>query len=284
MPRATRIEFSDAYYHVISRAIPGEMILEERIDRQLFLSTFADAVERFDWLCHAYCLMGNHYHLLVQTRKANLGIGMHQLNARFARSFNARHDRTGYVFQGRYRAILIRRESHFLELARYIVLNPVRAGLASMPEHWEFSSYRATMGLAPVPQFLCVSFLLDIFHLQRQASREAYRHFVMSGLDEAPPLKAGKLDVYIDESDPGQLLVDLETLRDVSDDRVPIETVLDTGAPRGTRNIMIRKAYESGYTVKEISEHCSLHYSTISKLIKAGPGSEIQNFTARPHC
>jgi len=113
----------------------------------------AEAVERYHWICHAYCLMPNHYHLLVETPLANLSQGMRQLNGAYTQAFNRRHNRTGHLLQGRYKAILVEKESHLLELARYIVLNPVRAKLVRHPRAWRWSSYRATAGDEEPPSF-----------------------------------------------------------------------------------------------------------------------------------
>ena len=123
-------------------------------DRELFLSTLTGVVTRYHWICRAYCLMANHYHLLVETPKANLSIGMRQLNGIYTQSFNRRHNRVGHLFQGRFKAILVERDSHLLELCRYIVLNPARVKSSAKASTWKWSSYRATAGLASVPEFL----------------------------------------------------------------------------------------------------------------------------------
>ena len=129
MARPLRIEFVDALYHVTSRGNRREPIYEDNRDRDVFLNVLEGVVKRFRWLCHAYCLMGNHYHLLIEPPEPNLSRGMRQLNGVYTQKYNLLHKEVGHVFQGRFKAFVVERESHLLELCRYIVLNPVRAGL-----------------------------------------------------------------------------------------------------------------------------------------------------------
>ena len=127
MARPIRIEFAGALYHITSRGDRREAIYEDDTDRFRFLEVLGEVVERFNWRCHAYCLMTNHYHLVVETVDGNLSKGMRQLNGVYTQWSNRRHRRTGHLFQGRYKAILVDSEAYLLELARYVVLNPVRA-------------------------------------------------------------------------------------------------------------------------------------------------------------
>jgi putative transposase len=131
--------------------------------------------------------MENHYHLLVDTPKANLAIGMRQLNGIYTQAFNDRHKRVGHLFQGRYKAILVEKESHLLELCRYVVLNPLLIKGKAKIEHWKWSSYRATAGMVPVPQFLTVDWILSQLGKDRRAALAHYRAFVEDGLESRPP-------------------------------------------------------------------------------------------------
>jgi putative transposase len=126
MARPLRLEFAGAVYHLTSRGNARQKVFFADTDRQLFLDTVARVVSRYGWICHAYCLMTNHYHLLVETPKPSLSLGMRQLNGIYTQSFNRRHRRVGHLFQGRFKAILVQKESYLLELCHYIVLNPVR--------------------------------------------------------------------------------------------------------------------------------------------------------------
>ena len=145
MSRPLRIEFEGTVYHVTSCGNAGQPIFEADQDRLRFLELLGREVQQQHWRCHAYCLMGNHYHLLVETPDGHLRRGMARLNAVYSQWFNRRHDRSGHLFQGRYKAILVERDPHLLELCRYVVLNPVRAGLVKKMEAWPWSSYHATV-------------------------------------------------------------------------------------------------------------------------------------------
>ena len=151
MSRPLRIEFPDALYHVTSRGDRREDIFEDDQDRQTFLETLEQVITQFNWTCYAWCLMDNHYHLLIQTPDGNLSKGMRQLNGVYTQASNRRHGRVGHLFQGRFKAILVDSDAYLLELARYVVLNPVRAGMVKKPDGWAWSSYRASLGLEPAP-------------------------------------------------------------------------------------------------------------------------------------
>ncbi len=151
MARPLRIEFAGAVYHVTSRGNGRQRIFLDDQENRKFLELLGKTIEHFHWACHAFCLMVNHYHLLIETPEANLSKGMHHLNASFCQAHNKRHDTVGHLFQGRFKSIVVDRESYLLELARYVVLNPVRAGMVARPEEWPWSSYRATAGLPVSP-------------------------------------------------------------------------------------------------------------------------------------
>ena len=123
MARPLRIEYPGAVYHVTSRGNEKKPVFRDDIDRENFLNTLQHVNKRYNWICHAYCLMTNHYHLLIETPDGNLALGMRQLNGVYTQLFNKRHGRTGHLFQGRYKAILIQKDSHLLEVCRYVVLN-----------------------------------------------------------------------------------------------------------------------------------------------------------------
>src|SRR6266508_2494227 len=142
MARPLRIEYDGALYHATSRGNEGKRIFQDDTDRELFLHTLSRVNERFHWMCHAYCLMGNHYHLVIETPDGNLSKGMRQLNGVYTQAYNRRHHRVGHLFQGRFKGILVQKESHYLEVCRYVVLNPVRAKAVKQPREWPWN--RAT--------------------------------------------------------------------------------------------------------------------------------------------
>ena len=178
MSRPLRLEFAHALYHVTSRGNRGEDIYHDDADRQAWLSVLAQVCKRFNWSVQAYCMMDNHYHLLVQTPDANLSAGMRQLNGVYTQLANRTHGRVGHVFQGRFKAILVDEDNYLLELARYVVLNPVRAGVVQEAKDWPWSSYRAMLAPAwlPGPDWLATDKLLAYFapaqHMNNRLDRE----------------------------------------------------------------------------------------------------------------
>jgi putative transposase len=187
MARALRIEYAGALYHVTSRGGRQEEIFTTDEDRLLFLSVLAAVCERFNWSVHAYCLMDNHYHLVVETPDGNLAKGMRQLNGVYTQRVNRAHGRVGHVFQGRYKAILVQKESYLLELARHVVLNPVRAGMVRSAKDWAWSSYRATAGQAQGFGWLQTQWILSAFSRRKGQAIERYRAFVAEGKNQPSP-------------------------------------------------------------------------------------------------
>ncbi|MCJ7745081.1 MAG: transposase [Actinobacteria bacterium] len=243
MPRKLRVQFQGAFYHVMSRGTSKQPIFLCDGDCLDFLSILAEVVNRFAWVCYAYCLMGNHYHVLIETLQPSLSEGMHALNSEYCNSFNRKYGRVGHVLQGRYDSPLVKDESHLLELTRYIVLNPVRHGAARKPEEWRWSSFRSMIGLAPVPSFLEISFILGLFSDDSEKGREAYVTFVEEGLTECH-------------------LVDPK-------DRIPLRELFRGEKDKRQRNEAIRSAHaEHGYTLKEIAAYLQVSSSTVSRAKK----------------
>lgn len=180
MARPLRLDHAGAIWHVTSRGNERCEIFRDDQDRERFLAVLGHVVKVFRWRVHAYVLMGNHYHLLIETPEPTLSRGMRQLNGVYTQSFNRRHERVGHLLQGRFKAILVEKESHLLELARYVVLNPVRAGIAATAGRWRWSSYRATAGLGQTPAWLETQWTLAQFG-PRGETRRRYREFVAQG-------------------------------------------------------------------------------------------------------
>ena len=155
MARPLRIELSGGLYHVTSRGDRREVIYLDDSDRVNWLALLGHVCRRFNWACHAYCLMDNHYHIVVETAEGNLSKGMRQLNGVYTQYINRTYNRIGHVYQGRYKAILVEKEIYLLELARYVVLNPVRAGMVKDIEEWPWSSYPAMIGESSSPPSGC---------------------------------------------------------------------------------------------------------------------------------
>jgi REP element-mobilizing transposase RayT len=187
MARPLRLEFPGAVYHVTARGNARQAIFLGNGDRRHFMDLLTKEVGQQHWLLYAWCLMDNHYHLLFETPEPNLVAGMRRLNQVYTQSFNRRNERVGHLLQGRYKSILVEKESHLLELTRYVVLNPVRARVVETAEQWPWSSYRATAGISAAPACLQVDWVLANFGADRSSARAAYRRFVAAGIDADSP-------------------------------------------------------------------------------------------------
>ncbi len=186
MARPLRIEFAGALYHVTSRGDRREDIYRDDEDRQIWLEVFAQVCSRFNWRCHAWCQMDNHYHILVETVEGNLSQGMRQLNGVYTQKCNRRHGVVGHVFQGRYKAILVQKDNYLLELSRYVVLNPVRARMVNDVQEWRWSSYPAMTGKETIPEWLETDWLLAYFGKRRSRCIAKYMDFVRAGIGLPP--------------------------------------------------------------------------------------------------
>jgi putative transposase len=268
MARPLRLEFPGAVYHVTSRGNARQKVFFADADRALFLNTLSWVVRRYGWICHAYCLMANHYHLLIETPKANLSIGMRQLNGIYTQSFNRRHHRVGHLFQGRFKAILVEKESHLLELCRYIVLNPVRIKGNVTAQSWKWSSYRPTAGLVSVPEFLSTDWILEQFGKKRMQAQSRYREFVRDGLASRPwdDLKG---QIYLGS----KAFIERHAPRQKVHKEIP-RAQLRAAKPSleqifGRRGeTAIAEAYEQGYRLNEIAAHLGVHYATVSRRLQ----------------
>lgn len=187
MARPLRLEFAGALYHLTARGDARREIFLDDEDRLLFLERLGKEITQQGWGCYAYCLMSNHYHLLIETPQGNLVSGMRRLNGVYTQAFNRRHRRVGHVFQGRYKAIVVDKDSYGLELCRYIVLNPVRAKMVKRPQDWPWSSYRASAGMSSSPDWLDADWVLLQFGARLSQARAAYRRFVSEGIGQASP-------------------------------------------------------------------------------------------------
>ncbi len=274
MSRPLRLELAGALYHVTSRGDGREDIYLSDDDRVAWLETLAQVCKRFNWVCHAYCQMGNHYHLLVETPDANLSNGMRQLNGVYTQRFNRRHQRVGHIFQGRFKAILVDKDSYLLELARYVVLNPLRAKMVRNLEQWQWSSYLVTCGQAPKPDWLQCDFILALFSVQRARATAKYVAFVHEG--KGLPSVWAKLQgqIYLGSQvfvEKMQALVDQQpTLTEIPRaQRRALTRALSDFAREHERDEAIALAYLSGHhTMAAIADHFGVHYTTVSRLVK----------------
>jgi REP element-mobilizing transposase RayT len=185
MARQLRIAYEGAVYHVTARGNEQRPIVRDERDRGEWRRALAEMVVHYQVICHAWVLMDNHYHLVLETPTPNLSRALRHLNGVYTQRFNRRHHRVGHLFQGRFKAILIERDSYLLEVCRYVVLNPVRAGAVAHPRQWPWSSYRATAGEEPRPHWLTTEWVLAQFGPAGQAARQAYQRFVGEGMTQS---------------------------------------------------------------------------------------------------
>ena len=209
MTRPLRIAYPGATYHIMSRGDRRSDIYRDDVDRRLFLDLLASEVRQQRWRLLGYCLMGNHYHLLLETPEGNLVPGMRRLNGVYTQAFNRRHALVGHVMQGRYKSVLVDREAYLLELARYIVLNPVRAGMVSAARDWAWSSFRATAGIVPAEDWLACDMVLQHFGGRVPTARKVYQAFVLAGVDAPSPWAQLRGQIYLGRE---QFLADMEQL------------------------------------------------------------------------
>jgi putative transposase len=183
MARPPRMSYPGAVHHITARGVRRSEIFSSDRDYEVFLATMAEAGKLARWSCLAYCLMPNHYHLLVgRVEAAELSSGMRFLNGTYASRYNAAHERAGHVFQGRFHDELVRRDNHLLESLRYIALNPVRARLAPRPELWPWSSYAGTIGVQAGQHWVQHDGALAFFAPDRETARLRYAEFVNAGM------------------------------------------------------------------------------------------------------
>jgi putative transposase len=279
MARPLRIEFAGAVYHVTSRGNARQPIFLDRADWEGFLDILSSVIARFSWVCHAYCLMENHYHLVMETPRGNLSRGMRQLNGIYTQFFNRRHKNVGHLFQGRYKAVLVEKESHLLSLCRYVVLNPVRAGVVSLPEQWKWSSYRATVGRVNRPPYLAVDWVLAQFGRKRAEAVRKYRQYVMEGFGEKSPWESLKGQILLGKEEfAGRLREFLHGKENILEvprvqrflGRPSLEELFQGERCPGAkkRDEAIYRAYKDhGYYLREIADYLGVHYATVSRAL-----------------
>jgi putative transposase len=274
MARPLRLEFTGALYHVTSRGDGREDIYPSDADRLAWLETLGQVCARFNWVCHAYCQMTDHYHIVIETPDANLSKGMRQLNGVYTQFFNRTHQRAGHVFQGRFKAILIEKDGYLLELARYVVLNPLRAKMVRRIEQWPWSSYRATCGQVPKPEWLQTDFLLSQFGAQRALAIAKYAAFVYEGKGLPSIWDGLQGQIYLgSESFIKKMRREIEKKPNLIEipraQRRALARELADYASAHERDEAIALAFLSGrHTMAAVADYFDVHLTTVSRLVK----------------
>lgn len=277
MARPLRIEYPGAVYHVTSRGNARNDIFHTEQDRNDFLSVISVVVKRYNWICHAYCLMDNHYHLLIETPDGNLSQGMRQINGIYTQKYNWQHKKTGHVFEGRYKAIIVDKESYLLELCRYVVLNPVRANVVANPEEWKWSSYLSTSGKLGKPEYLTTDWILGLFSGNKEEAQKLYCKFVNSGIVDVSPWRDLQGQILLGEEGfverHRNYLIGKEKIEEIPRsqrflNRPQLAEIFSKSKTDGRNELIYAAHVQYGYKLKEIAAYLGIHYTTVSKAIK----------------
>ncbi len=281
MARPVRYEYPGGVYYIRSRGKGFEAIFRGEEDRQTFLDILAETVYRFKWLCYSYCLLNDHYHLILETPQGNLSRGMRQINGLYTQVFNRKYHRHGSLFGGRFRSVIFEKARYLLPLNRHMVLNPIRAGLSNTPESWKWSSYRSTIEEDTSPPFLSTQTLLSRFSSSNRAlAIRRYKEFISSEERDLFSWRDLRFQVFLGSDHFIEKIKSLimvhkvdkrgKTLPVGSRDRVPIEQILGRGwTTRRERDMLIHQAYiQHGYTLQEIAEYLGRHTATVSRAVR----------------
>ena len=287
MARPLRIEFPGAVYHVTSRGDRREPIFVDDVDRRALLDVLALGLERFDGCALAWCFMGNHYHFVLQTRQPNLSLLMRHINGVYTQRFNQRHRKVGHLFQGRFKAVLVDRDSYLLEVCRYVELNPVRAGMVATPGDWPWSSYAVLTGQAPCPPWLdraaVWGYLLGedaATDALAQKAGQAYADLVAAGKDVLLWPDHLRQQMYLGDAAFVLRMQALASDRAVSDKEIPKaqraspKSLQDWLGLMPSRDTAIVAAHRhSQLSMSDIARALGLSVSRVSRIIARGQDS-----------
>lgn len=274
MTRPLRREFAGALYHVTARGDRSDAIFRDDSDRRVWLAVLGAVCSRCNFVVHALCQMTNHYHLVVETIDGHLADGMRELNSAYAQYFNRRHTLVGHVFQGRYHAVLVQKQAHLLELSRYVVLNPLRAGMVTLLCDWHWSSYHYMTGDVDAPGWFETDWLLAQFGNDRVHARSAYVAFVMAGRGLLSPLRNVRhqmalgsevlTDLAINKPD----VTGLEGITRIQRQSVAL-SLDDYVLQCADRDDAMAQAYgSSAYSMQEIARYFGMSARTVSRAVK----------------
>jgi len=277
MTRPLRIEFPGAFYHITSRGNKRQAIFNNYEDRNTFINVFARTIKTYGWKCFAFCLMDNHYHILIQTPNGDLSKGMRDLNGIYTQLFNKKHQTTGHIFEGRYKAFVIEQGDYFLEVLRYTVLNPLRANMVKRPDDWPWSSYSATAYGRKMYPFIDQKFVLRLFSRADGLARERYRVFVQNGVDKTSPFLKARHGTLLGSD---QFVMEIWGAYSAAEDgpeialnerriaRPTLKELFDRVKTKEERNVAIHVArMRCAYSITAIARHLGLHRSTIGNIL-----------------
>lgn len=285
MSRPLRIQYAGALYHITSRGNNRKKIFLSRNDYQNFLIILSDVTKRYNWVCYAYCLMPNHYHLLIKTLDPNLAIGMRQLNGKYTQSFNVKHKKVGHLFQGRYKSILVQDERYLYQLIRYIVLNPLKANLVKLLNLWPWSSHKEMIGAGEASKYFSKKQALLLFDKDPEQAKNVYIEHIKAKISNEKAwedLKGGLvLGSYEFLDSIKRFLKEKSEVIEIPKrerfaNRPGLRELFDEDKlTKKQRNEVVYLAYiEYGYTLTEIGRHLDMHYTSVSKIVRKMEKSE----------
>ena len=279
MARPLRIEYPGAVYHVTSRGNAGSSIFKDEEDRKNFLQILTESKKKYNFLCHTYCLMDNHYHLLLETLDGRLSQIMRQINGVYTQYYNRKRNRRGHLLQGRYKGILIQKDSHLLEVCRYTVLNPVRSGMVKSPELWKWSSYSELAGISKISNYLDKEWIAGCFGKTKKKSEKAYQQFVLEGIGDetiwtsligqcllgtedfiAEMIDYAKGYREIPEISKEQKFFNRPKLEELFLKEIMIDL-------KKRNEFIYQSVYEYGYKQKEVADFLGLYFTSVSRII-----------------
>lgn len=275
MNRPLRIELDSSLYHVTARGDRRDQIYRTDSDRMTWLSLLGDTCARFNFSVRAYCLMSNHYHVLLETANGALGRGMRHLNGNYARYFNRAHGHVGHLFQGRYKAILCQSELYLIELSRYIELNPVRARMVALPNEWLWSSYLAKIGIVDPPAWLNSDVVLASFGSDESTARQGYADFVHAGIGRPSPLAAVRHQLILGDEEFRGTIIGLEPKGNALEIKrvqrralaLPLQEYFAQYS--NPKEAMARAYFSLGYSMPEIAHFAKVSVRTVSRAVNA---------------
>ena len=274
MARPLRLEFHGAIYHITARGNGAQNIFLADDDRRAFLDLLGRVCDDLGWLCHAYCLMPNHYHLLIETPWSGLSRGMRQINGVYTQTFNRHHGRGGHVFQGRFHSVLVDKHSYLLELCRYIVLNPVRAGMVEKPGDYPWSNYRATAAMVESPWWLHSDWVLTQFGGRRGDAVTASIEFVGDSGSQRTPWDDVTDQIFLGSDEfvaamkrhigGGDKLHEVPRVQR----RAPPHPISWFAETYSDRNQAIAVAYRSNdHSQQDFAAHFGLHHTSVCRIV-----------------
>ena len=281
MARPARCEYRGGVYYIKTSNKDSETIFREIADRSKFLEILSETAFRFKWLCHSYCLLNDHYHLILETPYGNLSRGMRQVNGLYTQIFNRKYKRQGPLFGERFKSIIIEKARYLLPLHRHMMLNPVRANLVRDPEAWPWSSYLPTILRDYRPAFLFTQWILSRFSgRDKDLAIEKYRHYIFNGGEDKFSWRDLRDRVFLGsdsfvERVKKMILVQKTDKRDMSfsmagKDRLPLKDIMgEKRLTRRDRDVRIYYAYtQQRYTLNEIAGYLGIHFATVSRAVR----------------